>query len=329
MSILYVTDQGATITKTGGRVVVRKKNKILEDLPAIGIERVIIFGNAHLTTPAMKFFLGRGIDVSLLSSRGRYKGRLQPEFCKDAELRRKQYKQSCNKKTAIHICKAVVNGKLKNMELFLKRQKRQTPQTSQAINTIKKCLKNLNRSDHMDSVRGYEGSAAAVYYKALNSLLKKEFSFKRRTHNPPEDNVNVLLSLGYTLLYNTIYGIINIVGLDPYQGFYHQSRHGHATLASDLMEEFRAIIVDSIVLLSVNKGEIVPENFSNRHGKIVLDNAGLKRFLNRYEGRLRSVIRHPVQKIQLSNYQCMEAQVRHFARVIYEKEKTYIPFANS
>ncbi|MCR4290566.1 MAG: CRISPR-associated endonuclease Cas1 [Candidatus Scalindua sp.] len=328
MSILYVTDQGATITKTDGRVVVRRENKILEDLPAIDIERVVIFGNAHLTTPSMKFFLDRGIDVCLLSSRGRYKGRLQPEFCKDAELRRMQYKQSCNQQTSLLVSKSIVYGKLRNMESFLKRQKRQTLQVKQALQTIKRCLINLNRSANLDSVRGYEGSAASMYYKALSSLLKKEFQFTKRTHYPPADKTNILLSLGYTLLYNTIYGIINVVGFDPYQGFYHQTRHGHAALASDLMEEFRAIIVDSIVLLAINRGEIVPGNFSNQQGKIMFDNEGLKKFLNRYESRLSSIIRHPVQKIQLSYYQCMEAQVRHFARVIYGNEKTYIPFVN-
>lgn len=216
MSILYITDQGATVTKTDGRIVVRKENKILEDLPAIDIERVVILGNAHLTTPAMKFFLARGIDVSLLSSHGRYKGRLQPEFCKDAELRRMQYKQSCNKETVLLISKSIVSGKLRNIEAFLKRQKKRTSQVIKAIHTIQNGLSGLSKAKHLDSIRGYEGSATAMYYKALSSLLTQDFKFEKRSHYPPTDKTNVLLSLGYTMLYNTIYGIINIVGLDPY-----------------------------------------------------------------------------------------------------------------
>lgn len=326
MFTLYITDQGASITKSDGRVAVKKKGRIVEDLPAKDIERVVIFGNARVTTPAMKFFLDRGIDLCLLSSSGNYKGRLQPGFCKDAGLRRTQYKQSCNKTMCLAISKSVVSGKLKNMETFLKRQKRQTGQIGQALHTIKGAMRDLSCAPHLDSVRGYEGSSAAMYYKALSSLLTHDFRFEKRTHHPPADKTNVLLSLGYTLLYNTFYSLINIAGLDPYQGFYHQVRHGHAALASDLMEEFRAIIVDSIVLLVIKKDEITHRDFSEKNGKIVFGKEGLKRFIMRYESKMQSVITHPRHKIKLSYYQCIEEQVRHFTRVISGKEKTYTPF---
>ncbi|MCF6157628.1 MAG: CRISPR-associated endonuclease Cas1 [wastewater metagenome] len=329
MSILYVHDQGASITKTDGRIVVRKEREILEDLPAKDIERIVVFGNAHITTPAMRFFLERGIDVSLLSYGGRYKGRLQPEFCKDAELRRIQYRQSCSKKTCLHVSKAIVTGKLKNMEFFLKRQKKHTRQVTQALKTIQSGISSVSAASEIDSVRGYEGSSAAQYYKALSSLFTEDYRFERRTHYPPRDKTNALLSLGYTLLYNTFYSIINVVGFDPYLGFYHQVRHGHASLASDLMEEFRAIIVDSTVLLLVNKGEITSEDFVEKQERIVIGKDGLKRFLTRYENKLHSEILHPVQKIHLSYYQCLVAQVRHFARVVSGKERNYTPFVIS
>lgn len=329
MSVLYITDHGVTVTKTDSRIVIRKNNEIVEDLPARDIERVIIFGNAHITMPAMRFFLSKGIDVNLLSSHGRYYGRLQPGFCKDAELRRMQYKRSLDKRMCTAVSKSMVFGKLKNEETFLGRQKRQTRQVIQALHTIQNALKNLSQTTNSDSIRGYEGSSAAMYYRAFSSLLGEDFQFEKRSHYPPTDKTNVLLSLGYTLLYNTLYSIINTVGLDPYQGFYHQFRHGHASLASDLMEEFRPIIVDSIVLLVINKAEITRRDFSERNGKISLVNDGLKKFFTRYENRMQGVIIHPRQKIKLSYYQCIEEQVRHFARVIFGKEKTYIPFLSS
>lgn len=326
MSILYITDQGAVITKLDGRVVVRKGKEILEDLPARDVERVVIFGNAHITTPAMRFFLDQGIDVSLLSSHGRYQGRLQPGFCKDAELRRMQYRQSCNEKMCLAISKSIVSGKLKNMETLLKRQKGQTRQIVQALHTMKRALVDLCNATNLDAVRGYEGSCAAMYYKAFSSILPEGFCFETRSRQPPADKTNVLLSLGYTLLYNTFYAMVNIVGLDPYQGFFHQTHHGHAALASDLMEEFRSIIVDSVVLLVVNKGEITRRDFSEKDGRILLGEDGLKKYLSRYETRIRSEIIHPTQKIKLSYYQCIEAQVRRLARVVSGREKTYVPF---
>jgi len=326
MSVLYITDQGATITKTDGRVVIRKENRLLEDLPARDIERIIIFGNVNITTPAMKFFLSQGIDVCLLSSHGRYKGRLQGEFCKDVETRKMQYMKAADQNIRLVMSKAITTGKLKNMVKFLKRQKMQTPEVKQAIKTAQSGLERLEYATNQDTVRGYEGSSASAYYRGLSSLLKKEFRFQNRSHYPPQDKTNVLLSLGYTLLYNTVYSEINIVGLDPYQGFLHASRHGHATLASDMMEEFRSIIVDSVVLRIINKKKITNKDFTRQGGKIKLGNDGLKRILTDYENRLRDVVKYPGKDKRLNYLQCIEEQLRHFVRVITEKEKTYMPF---
>ena len=168
------------------------------------------------------------------------------------------------------ISKSIVSGKLKNMETLLKRQKGQTHQIVQALHTMKRALVDLCNATNLDAVRGYEGSCAAMYYKAFSSILPEGFCFETRSRQPPADKTNVLLSLGYTLLYNTFYAMVNIVGLDPYQGFFHQTHHGHAALASDLMEEFRSIIVDSVVLLVVNKGEITRRDFSEKGGRILL-----------------------------------------------------------
>jgi hypothetical protein len=92
-----------------------------------------------------------------------------------------------------------------------------------------------------------EGTAAALYYRVFRTFLQTDLGFQSRQAHPPTDPVNALLSLGYTLLYNQMLAAIHIVSLDPYQGFFHQRKHGHAALASDLIEEWRAIVVDSTV----------------------------------------------------------------------------------
>ena len=120
--------------------------------------------------------------------------------------------------------------------------------------------------------------------------------------------------------------MINVVGLDPYQGFFHAARHGHPTLASDLSEEFRAIIVDSVVLSVVNKGILKPGDFRPSKGGIYLTKEGLKKFVEQYEGRMNTQVIHPLFGEKMNYMQCLERQARLFARVLTERAKEYKPF---
>lgn len=158
MGIVYIIEQGATITKADGRLVVRKDSRVLEDMPSKDVERLVIFGNVHITTPAMKYLLESGADVSFFSIHGNYKGRLQPRLCSDAELRRLQYQKSSHRETCLEVSKAFVSAKLRNMETFLKRQKRKTAQALSALDTIKQGLLDIQNVPDIHSLRGYEAA---------------------------------------------------------------------------------------------------------------------------------------------------------------------------
>lgn len=326
MTTLYVIEQGAIVTKTDGRVVVRKDHQVLQDIPAINIERIVLFGNVHLTTPAVAFVLKEGIDVVYLSSHGTYRGRFQPPWAKDAHLRQLQYRASLDESFRLAISKRFIQGKLSNMAALCRRQK-----GSAEVSTMLRRLDQLSRraaqANGLNELRGYEGAASTTYYKAFRLFLKQNFGFSARSHHPPRDPINALLSLGYTLLYNEIYALINVVGLDPYMGFFHEVKRGHAALASDLMEEWRPIIADSLVLFLVNRGELTGAHFRlPQPDQVCLTKEGLARFVRRYEDRLASQVHHPRLQKRLSYRQCLEAQVRHLVECILGKAKTYQPF---
>lgn len=326
MAILYITDQGVTISKTDGRIIVRKEGKLLQDIPAFKVSQVVIFGNAHITTPAVGFFLKRGIDVAYLSSRGKYKGRLQPEFCKDATLRQKQYECSLDPNFCLKVSKQIVTGKIQNMITFCQRQRGKEKDWKTSLQSMEQVMNQVSKASNHDSLWGYEGTASATYYKLFRTFLPEDWGFTKRIAHPPTDPINVLLSLGYTLLYNAFYAAINVVGMDPYLGFFHQTRHGHATLASDLMEEFRSIIVDSVVLSAVNKEVIKRKDFNGKDSQIRISDEGLKRFLVLYDQRMNTTVIHPQLKPQTSYHRCIELQVRHFARVIQGEDPVYYSF---
>lgn len=326
MGSLYITEQGAVITKTDGRLVVRKDGQMLEDLPALHVDQIVIFGNAGLTTPAIRFVLEKGIDVAYLSSRGTYRGRLQPEWAKDATVRQQQYHCSLDPRFCLLLAQQLVIGKLRNAMVFGRRQRRLTTEARQCLTAIDALLPKVTAATHLDQVRGYEGAGAASYYRVFRTFLQDDYGFRNRQAHPPTDPVNALLSLGYTLLYNHLYAAINVVGLDPYQGFFHQLQRGHAALASDLVEEWRAVIVDSVVLSLLNRREITRDDFRQAEQGLRLTKPALTRFLTRYDARISEEVFFPTLQVKTSYRRVFELQVRHLGKVILGEETTYQPF---
>lgn len=118
-----------------------------------------------------------------------------------------------------------------------------------------------------------------------------------------------------------------IVGLDPYDGFFHADKHGRPALALDLEEEFRSIIVDSVVLTIINKGMLTPEDFRpGPAGGLRLKHGALREFFEQYGGRIHTRVIHPELDHRLTYQQCFEVQARWLAQVVEGKKDAYVPF---
>ena len=326
MAILYITQQGAVLHKSGNRIIVKKDREVLQEIPIVQLDEVVIFGNGHLTTQTMGYLLAKNIPVSFLSSRGRYKGRLQPGYAKDALIRQRQYAVAAVPTQCFELAKCFVRGKLTNAIRFSQRQRTQNPKVKAAIRLTRQTLDKLERAQNLESLLGYEGIAATAHYRAFRQFLTRDWDFTTRQFRPPPDPINAMLSLGYTLLHNHVYTFINVVGLDPYCGYFHQPKHGHAALASDLMEEFRQIIVDGYVLSLVNNNRIKPEDFDQTNQGIRFTKDALNRFLTGYYGRMQHTFQHPTRNEKTTYLRCIELQVRHLVRVITGEDAAYTPF---
>lgn len=184
----------------------------------------------------------------------------------------------------------------------------------------------VSSANSMDAIRGYEGSASAIYFPLFAKLLRDRMGFQQRIKHPPPDPINILLSLGYTLLFNQIQVMINLVGLDLYQGLFHQTKPGHPALVSDLMEEFRSPVIDSLILRCVNLGTIKRTDFETQEQKITLKKEGLRKYLDACNERFNDFSGKIIQGKRHSFRQIFEHQCRHFARVVTGKESQYIPF---
>ena len=326
MAILYITQQGAVLHRSGNQVIVKKDRDILQEIPITQLDEVVIFGNGHITTPAIGYLLDKNIPVSFLSSRGKYRGKLQPEYTKNTIIRQRQYEVAADPQRCLELAKCFVRGKLTNSIRFCQRQRTRNTEVKSAMASIRQVLKSLKSSKNLDSLLGYEGAGTAAHYRAFREFLSHGWDFTTRQFHPPPDPINAMLSLGYTLLYNHVYSFINVVGLDPYCGFFHQPRHGHAALASDLMEEFRSIVVNGYVLSLINNARVKPDDFDKTNKGYRFTKEALNRFLTGYYGRMKQIFQHPKTSEKTDYLRCIELQVRHLTHVITGEEDAYEPF---
>ena len=326
MAILYITQQGAVLHKSGNQIVVKKEHNVLQEIPIVHLDEVVIFGNGHITTQTIGYLLHKNIPVSFLSSQGKYKGKLQPQYTKDTLIRQQQFAIAADSSRCLSLAKCFVRGKLINAIRFSQRQRTQNTEVKSAVRSIRQTLEKLARAKNLDSLLGYEGIGAAAHYRAFQQFLADEWGFTTRQYRPSPDPINAMLSLGYTLLHNHVYAFTNVVGFDPYCGYYHQPKHGHAALASDLMEEFRQIVVDGYVLSLVNNNRIRPEDFEQTDKGSRFNKQALDKFLAGYYDRMLQTFQHPTRNEKTNYLRCIELQVRHLARVVRGEEETYRPF---
>lgn len=335
MPPLYLVEQGAVLAREGECLVVRKEGRILLRVPAFKVEAVFVFGHVQLTTPAIELLLRQGIEVGFFTLSGRLKGRLVGLASKNVFLRLSQFRRAEEAAFRLDFARRVVAAKIHNARRVLVRQAREHPTRadSEAVARLGELGEAAEGASDERTLRGIEGTAAAVYFRAMGRLLPPAFAFPGRRKRPPPDPINALLSLGYALLTHEAIGRLTAHGFDPYIGFYHGVRYGRAGLALDLVEEFRHPVVDRLVWGMVNRRMVGPEDFLPAEGEegVRLAPAALRRFLAAYEAYLRRPVfrRRPPPEASvgqdLSFRDLLDLQVRRLAHAVHEG-KPYIPF---
>lgn len=331
MATLYLSEQQSIVKKRDEYLVVQypgpEKRKI--EVPLIKISQVVVSGDVTLTTPALHMLLESGIEVCFLSMYGQFRGRLSPPVAKNALLRREQFKASYDPQRAILVAQACVQGKLENMRTMLLRANRQLQDSaiSEATVTMQQMIRQAPQATSIGSLMGMEGNGSAAYFNVFGKLLRGSMTFTRRRRRPPTDPVNAMLSLGYTLLQHQVASAIQVVGFDPYVGYLHQPRYGRPALALDLMEEFRPIITDSVVLNIVNHRILTEQDFKEELGVVYLKPDARKKFYGKFEERLQEELQHPYFNYKTEYRRCIELQARLLGKWLTGEIPAYLPFS--
>ena len=329
ISQLYVIEQGSVICLDSNCIKVKEKDGSRRSVPIETIEGISVFGNIQVTTQCINECLRKGIMLNFYSQNGSYFGCLESTGHIHAERQRMQDRLH-NTEFALGLGKRIMQGKVKNQQVLLHRYSRDRDiDISSENKMLKICYQKIEDAKSIEQLIGYEGTAAKNYFMGLNKLVDPEFHFQGRSKRPPRDSFNSMLSLGYSILLNEIYGSIQNRGLNPYFGFVHQDKENHPTLASDLMEEWRPVIVDSVVMSLVNGHEIKKNHFrtDNEMPGIYLTNEGMKIFINKLRKKMLTSCKYLVYvDYAVSFRRAMDLQVSQLIKAIEAEDYTlYYP----
>jgi CRISPR-associated protein Cas1 len=274
--------------------------------------------------------------VVFLSPSGRFLARVEGPLSGNVLLRRAQYRAADDRAASAALSRAIVGGKIANTRSVLQRSLRDRPDRegasaiADAIDHLARLGPTLLGSNDADVVRGLEGDAAARYFGVFDHLIltdKSTFIFSGRTRRPATDPVNAMLSFGYALLLNDCLAAATGAGLDGAVGFLHRDRPGRPSLALDLMEELRSVVVDRLVLSLINLGQVNERGFATRDtGAVEMTEAARKTFLVAYQKRKQEEVKHPVTGEATTWAVVPHIQARLLARVLRGDLDTYPPF---
>lgn len=315
MPTLYVTQPDAVLSKKyeAFSVALRQEDGSWQkrSVPAQTVEQVVLMGNPQITGDALTYALELGLPVHYLTSFGKYLGSALPGHSRNGKLRLAQYALHLDTEKRLALVKTIVEAKIHNQFGVLYRH-------GQPDNALKARKKAAQKQSTLDQVRGMEGMAAREYFACWPAMLKQDWEFTGRNRRPPKDPINALLSFAYALLRVQVTAAVHVAGLDPYVGYLHEVHHGQPALVLDLMEEFRPLIADNLVLAVLNNREIQPKDFTESLGAYNLSDAGRKSFLQAFERKMTDEFKHPVFDYRCSYRRAVELQARLLSRHLQE-----------
>lgn len=326
MRTLYVSQQGCMLSLQREQVLIKQGERVLESVQLPLLEQVLIFGQSQVTTQLIRACLYRDVPILYLSRMGYCYGRVLPIERGYRYLARNQ--QALTEGDRLQTARAIVQAKLRNGRVILQRQQRRQSADSVALalRSLQHLIEQVPQTDTIQRLMGLEGAGANAYFSAFGECLDTPgFVFLARSRRPPGNPVNALLSFGYQVLWNHLLSLIELQGLDPYVACLHQENERHATLASDLIEEFRAPVVDSLVLYLINRRMVdAADHFEHQDGGCFLNEMGRKIYLRAFVQRMEETL--IINGLSQPRWDLLNQQVKAYRQFVYHPEQGYQPY---
>lgn len=323
MTVIYIREQGTSIQKKGGRIAICKNAQTLTEFPVSNIEGIALMGNVQITTQALHFLIKQGIDISYYTFSGQYIGQTAAESSKNIFLRFSQYEIYNDETRRLNFAKIIVENKIHNQVYMIQKHRwKEDFEWKDETAKLQKIKTNIKAAETANELLGMEGICSNIYFTSFGRMFHCGFKFHGRSRRPPKDPINVIISLGYTLITKEICSALEAESFEPYLGFLHGIRYGRKSLALDIVEEFRQPVIDRMTLKMFNKQMLSKYDFEIEDDRVILNTDGFRKFCVEYEkwmtgidntrGRagFRSIIRKQIGQLK----QCIQ------------KGTCYVPF---
>ena len=306
LNTIYVTSEDAWVRKDGANVVVEVEGVERGRVPIHMIGGIVCFTRIGMSPALMAACAETGVAVSFLTPHGRFQARVEGPRSGNVLLRRAQYRAADDPEIAAPFVRGLVAAKAANQRTVIRRALRdhRASLSVEGIAALTEAELRLGDSarramltQEIASLRGIEGEAAGAYFAAFGHLVRVDdgaFRFAGRSRRPALDRINALLNFLYAMLGHDCRSALESVGLDPQVGLFHADRPGRASLALDLIEEFRPVIADRLALSLINRRQVRAADFVvEEAGGVTLKDDARKTVLAAWTERKTEELRHP------------------------------------
>jgi CRISPR-associated endonuclease Cas1/CRISPR-associated protein Cas4 len=319
---LHVSEHGSKVGLKGEELIVSKDGETIGRARLIEVSQIDLHGNVQLSTQALRECARRGIPVLYFGFGNWFTASVHGLPHKNVQLRQAQFRAAFDPGRCLFIARSMITAKIANQRVLLRRNAHKL--SGEVLEELKRLRVKAARAPSLESLLGLEGLSARHYFEAFPRMLKSAtVQFEGRNRRPPVDPVNAVLSFCYAMLAKEATVALHAIGLDPYQGFYHQSRYGRPSLALDLMEEFRPLIADSVVLTLFNTKQLVQDDFYHAGLGCSLKQRAKKTVVSAFERRMSEELTHPIFGYKASYRRTLTLQARLLGRHLTDELETY------
>ncbi len=318
---VYLNTQGLRVGKSGDVVQVKEKESVKQELRLHEVSQISLMGNVQVSTQTLQTLMEEEIPVCFFSQGGWFYGMTNGLATKNVFLRKSQFRLAEEEWFCLKLARKLVAGKIRNQRTMLMRN--HVEPKALVLEQMKRMVERAEAAGSLEELLGIEGNGARLYFGEFAGMIKVEegeeevaFDFTVRNRRPPKDPVNALLSFAYSILAKDFTIACGAVGFDPMLGFYHQPRFGRPALALDLMEPFRPLIAESVVVQALNTRRITARDFLKSGKSVALSANGRKAFFQTYEQRMDTLVTHELFGYRVSYRRLLEIQTRLLAKFV-------------
>ncbi len=307
----------------------RKDNTLMFEIngakkyrPIEAISDIFLFSEHTLNTKLLNFLGQQKIPVHIFNYYGFYSGSFFPrEQYLSGHVTICQAKHYLDEEKRMILAYEFLNAAASNILANLTYYKNRERDLAGKIEQIKELKKTLKQADSISYLMGIEGNIRDLYYSAFNEILQNKFDFKKRVKRPPDNFINSLISFGNSLVYTSVLSEIYRTQLDPTVSFLHEPGYRRYSLALDVSEIFKPIILDRMIFSMINKKELSEKDTEKDLNYCYLKDAGRKKFLRKYDERLKTTIKHKKLKRYVSYQRLIRLECYKIIKHILGEEK--------